>query len=81
MFAFPSVSGLLANGSGRWSTSAELAAWLLDTAGVAVVPGEAFDAPGRLRMCFAVSDSVLDAAIARLTASLQHRVGAQSAVR
>lgn len=46
MFAFPSVAGLVGDGSGCWSTSAELAAWLLDTADVAVVPGEAYDAPG-----------------------------------
>ena len=35
-------------------------------AGVAVVPGEAFDAPGHLRLCFAVSPDTLDTAAARL---------------
>ncbi|MGW0865107.1 aminotransferase class I/II-fold pyridoxal phosphate-dependent enzyme [Streptomyces sp. NPDC002611] len=68
MFAFPDVSGLL-NDRG-WSSGAELAAWLLDTAHVAVVPGEAFDAPGRIRLCFAVDDDTLITAIDRLKAAL-----------
>lgn len=64
MFAFPYVEGLLrARG---WNSSAELATWLLDTAHVAVVPGEAFDAPGRIRVCFAVDDDALATAIDRL---------------
>lgn len=48
MFAFPDVSGLLRDRG--WSSSADLAAWLLDTAHLAVVPGEAFNAPGRMRV-------------------------------
>lgn len=57
MFVFPSVPD-----------SAGLAARLLDEAHVAVVPGEAFDAPGRLRICFAVDR--LDDALNRLTHAL-----------
>ena len=52
-------------------TTTDLAAWLLDEAQVAVVPGEAFDAPGRLRICFAVDDPALDKALARLTTTLR----------
>ncbi|MEW2259640.1 aminotransferase class I/II-fold pyridoxal phosphate-dependent enzyme [Streptomyces sp. NPDC047869] len=37
MFAFPDVSGLLRDRG--WNSSADLAAWLLDTAHLAVVPG------------------------------------------
>jgi aspartate/methionine/tyrosine aminotransferase len=46
------------------------AAWLLEHAHVAVAPGEAFDASGRLRLCFAVDDHALDEALVRLTATL-----------
>nr|WP_052091427.1 aminotransferase class I/II-fold pyridoxal phosphate-dependent enzyme [Modestobacter caceresii] len=53
MFVFPDVSVLLERGS--WATTLTLATWLLEDAGVAVVPGEAFDAPGHVRLCFAVS--------------------------
>jgi aspartate/methionine/tyrosine aminotransferase len=68
MFAFPDVSGLL--GDRGWSSSADLATWLLDTAHLAVVPGEAFNAPGRIRVCFAVDDDTLITAIERLQAAL-----------
>lgn len=44
-----------------------LALRLLDEAHVATVAGEAFGAPGFLRLSFACSDSALDLAIARLT--------------
>ncbi|WP_371664599.1 aminotransferase class I/II-fold pyridoxal phosphate-dependent enzyme [Streptomyces sp. NBC_00280] len=68
MFAFPDVSGLLRDRG--WTSSADLAAWLLDTAHLAVVPGEAFQAPGRIRLCFAVDDHTLLSAIDRLKTSL-----------
>jgi aspartate/methionine/tyrosine aminotransferase len=53
-----------------WTSSADLAAWLLDTAQLAVVPGEAFNAPGRIRVCFAVDDDTLITAIERLRTTL-----------
>ena len=68
MFVFPDVTGLLERGP--WATTVELATWLLEDAGVAVVPGEAFDAPGHLRLCFAVSPATLDTATARLVEHL-----------
>jgi aspartate aminotransferase len=71
LFAFPSVAGLLSEDG--WRTSSELAGWLLDTAHVAVVPGEAFNAPGRLRLCFAVDDHTLHTAVTRLKAALEAR--------
>lgn len=64
MFAFPDVSALLRERG--WTSGADLAAWLLDTAHLAVVPGEAFNAPGRIRVCFAVDDDTLIKAIERL---------------
>ncbi|MGW2616670.1 aminotransferase class I/II-fold pyridoxal phosphate-dependent enzyme [Streptomyces sp. NPDC001500] len=68
MFAFPDVSGLLRDRG--WTSSADLAAWLLDTVHLAVVPGEAFNAPGRIRVCFAVDDDRLITAIERLRTAL-----------
>jgi aspartate aminotransferase len=68
MFVFPDVTALLERGP--WATTVELATWLLEDAGVAVVPGEAFDAPGHLRLCFAVSPATLDTATARLVEHL-----------
>ena len=47
-----------------------LAAHLLDSAGVAVVPGSAFAAPGHLRFSFAASIRKLEAAVERLQSAL-----------
>ncbi|MFF7476856.1 aminotransferase class I/II-fold pyridoxal phosphate-dependent enzyme [Streptomyces sp. NPDC008092] len=68
MFAFPDVSRLLRDRG--WADSADLAAWLLDTVHLAVVPGEAFNAPGRIRVCFAVDDDTLITAVERLHTAL-----------
>ncbi len=68
MFIFADVRSLLEKRG--FASSAELANWLLDTAHVAVVPGEAFESPGHLRLCFAVDDETLDTAIERLTSAL-----------
>ncbi len=67
-YCFPDVSGLLGRElAGRTSgTSAELAAHLLDTELVAVVPGEAFGAPGHVRLSCALSDDDLTEGLARL---------------
>lgn len=69
MFVFPSVAGLLRRGG--WATATDLADWLLDTAHVAVVPGGAFGAPDRLRLCFAVDDSTISVALERIRAALE----------
>jgi aspartate aminotransferase len=47
-------------------TSADLAEYILDKAEVAVVPGEAFGAPGYLRLSYALGDDDLAEGIARL---------------
>lgn len=75
MFVFADARTYLANHG--YASGADLANWLLETAHIAVVPGEAFDAPGYLRFCFAVDDDTLDAAITRLT----NAVGTEPAVR
>ena len=60
-YCFPNVTGLLGRPlKGRVSTtSAELAETLLDTIKVAVVPGEAFGAPGHFRRSYALGDADL----------------------
>ncbi|NIP19246.1 MAG: aminotransferase class I/II-fold pyridoxal phosphate-dependent enzyme, partial [Xanthomonadales bacterium] len=44
----------------------DLAAWMLEHAGVAMVPGTAFGAPGRLRLSFATSIENLEACVSRI---------------
>ena len=72
-FAFPSVADLLGQPLGRMtpSTSAELADALLDQAEVAVVPGEAFGAPGHLRLSFAVGDAEIEEGLQRWKALVE----------
>ncbi|MFI5730404.1 pyridoxal phosphate-dependent aminotransferase [Kribbella sp. NPDC051587] len=68
-YAYPSVKGLLGKeiGDRTATTSAELAEIILDEAEVAVVPGEAFGAPGYLRLSYALSDEDLAEGISRMT--------------
>jgi aspartate aminotransferase len=48
----------------------DLAAWFLEHAGVAMVPGTAFGAPGRLRLSFATSLENLRACVERIERAL-----------
>jgi aspartate aminotransferase len=67
-YVYPSVKGLLGvNLRGQVaSTSAELAAIILEQAEVAVVPGEAFGTPGYVRMSYALGDDDLAEGVARI---------------
>jgi aspartate aminotransferase len=67
-YAFPDVSGAIATLG--LADDAEFAGHLLDQAGVAVVPGTAFGAPGHVRMSFACSLDTLRDAVARIAAAL-----------
>jgi aspartate aminotransferase len=63
-YLFPNVErAMRAKGT---ATDVELCERLIDEAGVALVPGSAFGAPGHIRFSFAASMSTLDAALARL---------------
>jgi aspartate/methionine/tyrosine aminotransferase len=67
-YAFPNMGGLLnrsLNGSTA-ATTMELAALLLEEVNVAIVPGEAFGAPGYARLSFALSDEDLVEGIGRI---------------
>jgi aspartate/methionine/tyrosine aminotransferase len=63
-YVFPDVSELLSPDGPR--TSSDLALALLNEAHVAVTPGEAFDAPGFLRLSYAASMDQLRDAWARI---------------
>ncbi|HET7387861.1 MAG TPA: pyridoxal phosphate-dependent aminotransferase [Nocardioidaceae bacterium] len=67
-YAYPSVKGLLGKQvAGRApESSAELAEIILDEVEVAVVPGEAFGAPGYLRMSYALGDEDLSEGVGRM---------------
>jgi aspartate/methionine/tyrosine aminotransferase len=67
-YAFPSVSGLLGRKvAGRTINSSEdLAEVAIDEAMVAIVPGEAFGAPGFLRFSYALADDDLIEGVRRL---------------
>jgi len=67
-YVYPSVKRLLGKSiRGRvCTTSAELAALLLDEAEVAVVPGEAFGPSGYLRLSYALGDTDLIEGITRI---------------
>ncbi len=71
-YAFPpSIAGLLTENGGRFDSDAAFCTWLLDTAGVALVPGRAFGLAGHVRLSFAYADDTITAALARLTSALE----------
>ena len=67
-YCFPNVTGLLGReiAGHRPATTLELADLILSQARVAVVPGEAFGAPGYLRLSFALGDDALIEGIERI---------------
>ena len=72
-YVYPSVKGVLGreiNGK-LASTSAELAAIILDEVEVAVVPGEAFGTPGYIRLSYALGDADLTEGIKRIQSLLK----------
>ncbi|MGI8984195.1 MAG: aminotransferase class I/II-fold pyridoxal phosphate-dependent enzyme, partial [Acidimicrobiales bacterium] len=70
-YAFPNLAGVLGRplGGGRTaSTTLELAEIALEEAKVAIVPGEAFGAPGYARFSYALADGPLEEGLARFAA-------------
>lgn len=67
-YAYPSVRGLFGKSikGAEITSSADLAAVILDEAEVAVVPGEAFGTNGYLRLSYALSDSDLVEGVTRI---------------
>ena len=68
-YSFPDFSEAIASLEGV-NDDVELAEFFLQKAGVALVPGSAFGAPGYLRLSFATSMEVLETAIGRLKRAL-----------
>jgi aspartate aminotransferase len=73
-YAFPDMRGAIkhlhASGKIKAPTDLELSEYLLEQAGVAVVPGSAFGAEGYIRLSFATSNANLENALARMAKAL-----------
>jgi aspartate aminotransferase len=67
-YVFPNFAGAIKNS--QFDNDVEFAENLLSEAGVALVPGSAFGAPGCMRLSFATSMSTLESAIERLKKAL-----------
>jgi aspartate/methionine/tyrosine aminotransferase len=67
-YAFPSFAGVLGRdvAGHRPQSTLELAELVLDRAKVAIVPGEAFGAPGYARLSYALGDAQLEEGLGRL---------------
>jgi aspartate/methionine/tyrosine aminotransferase len=67
-YCFPSFEGVLGRSiAGRTpSTTLELCELILEEARVAIVPGEAFGAPGYARLSFALADEALVEGVERI---------------
>ena len=67
-YLFPKVEKLVGRShiGGRIKDSYDLCMYLLNEVGVAMVPGEAFGAPGYLRMSYATSEEMLNEAANRV---------------
>jgi aspartate aminotransferase len=64
-YAFPDARETISAHAGI-ADDVELAEWILNDAGVALVPGSAFGAPGYLRLSFATDMASLDSALDRI---------------
>ena len=65
-YAFPNVQGLI-DRLEDINSDVELAEYILEHAGVALVPGSAFGSPGYMRLSFATSMENLDEALRRIS--------------
>jgi aspartate aminotransferase len=74
-YAFADVRGAIANLGLRDDNA--FAEFLINKAGVAVVPGTGFGAPGHMRLSFACSKQTLEKAIERIRAVLPQQAQAQ----
>ena len=68
-YVFPTVTdwiGKTAPDGTKLTDDVVICKWLLDAAGVALVPGTAFGSPGQIRLSYAVSQDTLEDAVARI---------------
>ncbi|BBB25762.1 pyridoxal phosphate-dependent aminotransferase [Amphritea japonica] len=69
-YAFPSFQQVI-DSNDKFANDIDLAEFLLQEAGVALVPGSAFGAPGNMRLSFATSLDILEDAISRIKTALE----------
>lgn len=72
-YAFPSVQGLIGrrpNGGAPLEDDLQVAAYLLEAARVAVVPGSAFGAPGYVRLSYATSRELCVEGVRRIASAV-----------
>jgi len=71
-YVFPDFTGVLGReiGGVKVESTLELADVLLEQANVALVPGEAFGAPGSVRISYALSDEDLEEGLTRIRTAL-----------
>ena len=64
-YAFPDVQAAI-DANAEVSNDVEFSSWMLDKAGVAIVPGSAFGTEGHVRLSFATSTENLENAMSRM---------------
>lgn len=74
-YVFPRVEGALARSKGRFADSDSLAAFLLEQARVAVVPGSGFGAPLNVRLSYATSMEMIEKGVSRIHEAVKSVVG------
>lgn len=67
-YVFPDITGLMELGG--FASDAVACQWLLQSAGVAIVPGRAFGLPGHARLSFAYGKSDLESGLARIASAV-----------
>ncbi len=75
-YVFPNVKGLLGKShpKGLIKNTLDLATFLLEEGGVTTIPGEAFGAPGYLRLSFAASKEMLNRGLEKIQHALSQLV-------
>ncbi len=72
-YVFPSVEGWLGRQTPegrRLENDVDLCEWILETAGVALVPGTAFGSPGHVRISYAVAQPTIEEAVRRIAGAV-----------
>ena len=71
-YVMPDITGYLGKSDGEYkiSSSDDLALYLLEKAQVATVGGDAFGAPGCIRLSYATSDDLITEAVRRISSAL-----------
>ncbi len=67
-YVLPDVSGSF---KGNIKNSTDLSMYLLDQAGVSLVEGDSFGAPGTVRISYATSDALLTTALERIASAIE----------